>query len=524
GQGHVLFLAADPTAEPLNTWSGNGALWKYIMAYNDTPIAVYPFFNAFGGFNTIQNWGIPPRGAIYDISSVDPPSQRWLWVFMGLYALIAGPLNYLLLRFSGRLELAWLTIPLCVAVGAVVSFQFAQRYRGADVILNKISIVRADGNSVLANVRSYVALYTPRKADFHVSVPGVAATTSYAPPAIPQATARDREGLRPWTLKVAEGETSNLVEMPLNEANTGTFFSDGQVRLAGRFDSSLKVDGRSIAGKLTNHTGQSVDGVLLALGQDVVKLGPMRNGQTKDVRFTFDPSAPSTSPNPAAVKAALSDGKAAQGELTDKLSIIDAFLGSNSSAQPAGLSGLTLMGWLEKSPLPLQIAGLHPNVRETNLYVSSVPLHFPRGLQVLIPSALIESKQIGSFSTTFQRTGQYELNPSGSLAVEFNLPISYSAMISHRLVLHMVGHYSGGRNISSDAAGATLGQIFVYNWQSSNWDAQDLAWGDNVIQQSEQHLSATATVRVRFTYKAPAAQPTASIQFSLDLTDQGNTR
>ncbi|MBV9121133.1 MAG: hypothetical protein JOZ39_10530, partial [Chloroflexi bacterium] len=67
GKGTVMYLAADPTSEPLNTWSGNASLWKYMLAYNSTPLALYPFFNAFGGFSTIQNWGAPPRTAIFNL-------------------------------------------------------------------------------------------------------------------------------------------------------------------------------------------------------------------------------------------------------------------------------------------------------------------------------------------------------------------------------------------------------------------------------------------------------------------------
>ncbi|MHB8620948.1 MAG: hypothetical protein ACYDAG_15485, partial [Chloroflexota bacterium] len=141
---------------------------------------------------------------------------------------------------------------------------------------------------------------------------------------------------------------------------------------------------------------------------------------------------------------------------------------------------------------------------------------------VLIPPALIETKQMGSFSTNFQRPGQYELNPSGSLALEMALPISTRQISDNRLVLHMKGHYSGDpRNLLPSSHGTRLGQYFLYNWQSSTWDPQTLRWGDNAVNNPSAYLSATSTVRVRYTYKAPPQAPTASIQFSLDLTDQG---
>ncbi len=526
GKGDVIFLAVDPTAEPLNTWNGNAALWKYIMAYNSTPLASYASFNAFGGFNTIQNWGVPPRSAIYNIAGVDPPSNRWLLLLTLMFGLVAGPINYVVLRVVDRRELGWLTIPVCIAAASFMSFRIAQQYTGSDLILNKISVVRSDGNSSVANVRTYVSLYTPRKGDFQVSLPGTAAVTSYASPGLPAVAQRQAGTVATnWKLKVTEGDSTTRIDLPLEEANTGTFFSDSQVQLKGKFDSSLKVQGQTISGSVTNHTGESVEDVLLSLGQDVAKLGLMHNGETKSVNFTFDASAPSSAPSPLTIRGALDTRGQAETTMLNRQGVLDAFLGSNSSAQPAGLSGLTLLGWLENSPLPVDVSGANPSLKETNLYVSPLPLSFTRGQDFVIPPALIETSQIGTFSTTFQRTGQYELNPGGSVALQYALPVAAADMTDNKLVLQMNGHYAGAvRGQAPGTPGASLGQIFIYNWQSANWDAQDFSWGNNLVDTPAQYISATSVVRIRFTYKAPPRQPTDSIQFSLDLTDQGQLK
>ncbi|MHB8620100.1 MAG: hypothetical protein ACYDAG_11120, partial [Chloroflexota bacterium] len=337
GKGNVMYLAPDPTSEPLNTWSGNAALWKYLMSYNTTPLAVYPFFNAFGGFSTIQNWGLPPRGAIFNVSSVNMPSIRWLLVFLLAYGAVAGPLNFLILRVAGREELGWVTVPLLIAGGAFVSFRLADQYRGSDLILNKISLVRSEGNSSVASVRSYVSLYSPRQGSFNLSLPGNASISSYAPPGLFQRPFGEARQAGPrWKLQVDESDAGNTVHVPLNVTQTGTFFADSQVKLPGRFDSTLQVHNDQISGRLINHTGQTVDNVVLAVGQNVHKVGRMVNGESKQLSFGFDPNAPSSSPNADAVKAALvgagvssaGDGQGRGG--SNRLSVLDAFLGVNS--------------------------------------------------------------------------------------------------------------------------------------------------------------------------------------------------
>jgi len=523
GKGSVIYLALDPTTEPLNTWSGNAALWKYMMAYNSTPLAVYPFFNAYGGFSTIQNWGLPPRTAIYNISGVDPPSSGWLVVFIGIYALIAGPVNYLVLRLTGHKALGWVTIPVFIAAGAVVSYQFVQQYRGSDLVLNKISLVRSEDDSSQVNVRSYVSLYTPRKGDFELLTPGTASVTSYSRPAAVATPTLDSSNS--WQLKVNEGDTSNRADLPLEVSNTASVLIDSQTKLAGSIQSDLKVQGDKISGSVTNRTGEPVSDVVLAIGSDVYGMGTLNSGQTKPVDFNFSSNSCSNGPDATKVKALLSGATQGDATRSNRESVLDAFLGSSNRNQPSGLSGLTLIGWLKQSPLPVQVAGLHPSVKETNLYVTNLPMQFQRGVDVAIPSALMETKQIGTFSTNFQRNCQYELNPAGSLAVEYALPVAASDMASNKLVLHMVGRYSGNpRSSRPGQQGESLGQIFLYNWQTSDWDAQGFVWGDNVIKDAAPYLSATSTLRVRYTYKAPANQPTTSIQFTLDLTDEGQLR
>jgi hypothetical protein len=422
--------------------------------------------------------------------------------------------------------LAWITIPLFIGGGAYLTHHIAQQYRGSDLILNKVSLIRSDGNSAQANVRTYLSLYTPRKGDFTLVLPGNASVTSFAQPfsgGAPTVGAANNTA-NPWQLKVNEGETNGKVTLPLEVSATGSLLADSQVRLAGKIESNLKAQGDAISGSLVNRTGQDLETVVLAVGGDVQNIGAIRNGQRTDVKLTFTPGASSTGPDVQKVKSALTvDGSA---EDANRNNVLDAFLGANSSAPPSGLSGLVLMGWLPKSPLPVQVQGLNPSISQTNLYVTPLPVDFPRGTAVTIPQALIETKQIGTFSTNYgPRNGQYELNPAGSVAIEFTLPASATEMALDNLALHMNGRYSGNTRVARQpAAGTSLGQIFLYNWSSSDWDAQDFAWGDNPIHDAMPYLSATNSLRVRYTYKPPSTQATASLQFTLDLTAEGQIR
>ena len=198
GLGRVWLTAFDVDGPPFTTWpEGQKAFWTRVQA-EFTPKAVarvQPGQPAPPGMNN------PAMG---DGFSTDPPSllgevQRalenfekvpvvnfgWVALFILVYIVIVGPLDYFLLkRVFKRLELTWITFPAVVVVVSAAAYCTAYYLKGDDLRINKIDIVEYDlGAPQEAYGTSWFTLFSPRIQNYTVSLEPSAPVWVAPPPA-----------------------------------------------------------------------------------------------------------------------------------------------------------------------------------------------------------------------------------------------------------------------------------------------------------------------------------------------------
>jgi hypothetical protein len=157
GFGSVYFFAADPALEPLSDWEGMSDLYLRLLAYRaPTP----RWFNgaAWYNYNASQALGAIPQLGL--------PSVMYVICLLGLYVIIIGPLNFLLLRRAKRRELAWVTIPVLVAVFSCLAYGTGFFFRGTTPILNRLVLAQAWDGVDQARVRALVGVYSPLRARY----------------------------------------------------------------------------------------------------------------------------------------------------------------------------------------------------------------------------------------------------------------------------------------------------------------------------------------------------------------------
>src|SRR5262249_29796469 len=103
GLGRVTFVALDAGLSPLKGWGGGGALWSFLLARD--PSMPVPE-------RTIGVLAQPQmQRALQEIPSLQVPTLRSLTLYLLIFVLVVGPLNYLILRRLDRREWAWLSVP-----------------------------------------------------------------------------------------------------------------------------------------------------------------------------------------------------------------------------------------------------------------------------------------------------------------------------------------------------------------------------------------------------------------------------
>ena len=98
------------------------------------------------------------------------PGIPWLFAAVIGYAVLVGPINFMLLRRLGRRELAWVTVPM-LSLLAVGGFWLAGRERLQNTLVNHATVILADEAGVEAEARTAVAVAAGNGGEKTVSVP-----------------------------------------------------------------------------------------------------------------------------------------------------------------------------------------------------------------------------------------------------------------------------------------------------------------------------------------------------------------
>jgi hypothetical protein len=166
GKGRVAFVALDLSGSPLDAWGGTRLFWERLLLtgaqYGEgLPVDVSPR----------QLRSQQMAYALSNLPSLDLPSVRGLSVLLLVYILLVGPINYLVLRWTRRLQWAWVTIPLLTLLFSGGAFALGYALRGTDLILNQVALVTA-GRDGTAHVDSYVGLFSPSRQSYELEVEG----------------------------------------------------------------------------------------------------------------------------------------------------------------------------------------------------------------------------------------------------------------------------------------------------------------------------------------------------------------
>jgi len=161
GLGRVILVGFDLDQAPFTEWSTpqRWAFWdKLLSEILQRPV------KDFSGAATQQ------RGQLLTdlqrgLETFDVPVIHFGWVtlFILVYILIVGPLDYFVLKkVFKRLELTWITFPTLVILISVLAYTIAYRAKGDGLRINKIDLVEYDLSNVQAYGRSWFSVFSPR--------------------------------------------------------------------------------------------------------------------------------------------------------------------------------------------------------------------------------------------------------------------------------------------------------------------------------------------------------------------------
>jgi hypothetical protein len=170
GLGQVTLVAFDLDQRPFTAWGGQAEFWKKLQ----DKLHVKPFeppADAGNGYKyNPYNYGQfsnELEGALArqleSFTDVPIISFGWVALFILIYIIIVGPLDYLFLKkVVKRLELTWITFPAVVVIVSAVAYFAAYALKGNELKINKIDLVDIDLRSGRAFGNTWFTLFSPR--------------------------------------------------------------------------------------------------------------------------------------------------------------------------------------------------------------------------------------------------------------------------------------------------------------------------------------------------------------------------
>lgn len=175
GLGRVTVVGFDLDQSPFLDYTNRAAFWDYLLREAGSARAALPPPSGGSPNNFNQDaedeWLATLRGHVDTFDGVPVVSFGWVALFIALYTLLIGPVEYLFLKYVlKRLELTWVTFPLIVVSVSAAAYFTAYAIKGDDLKVNKVDLVDIDLAGGRVYGRSWFTVFSPRIDSYTVGV------------------------------------------------------------------------------------------------------------------------------------------------------------------------------------------------------------------------------------------------------------------------------------------------------------------------------------------------------------------
>jgi hypothetical protein len=503
GNGYVDLISLDIVKSPFNAWSGTTIFWQNLLS----PGAAFPMWMpADSSIRQIR------AGSMYypltNQPSLDLPSVRSLAILLLVYIILVGPVNYLVLRWRKKFQLAWVTIPLLTALFTAGAFGLAFVLRGNDILINNISIINLNTDGT-ARVTGYVGVFSPSQSSYSLEVSGSPllspATQGYYDPWSSVSPANSGEA------HFYQGNPAKVTNLNINQWSLNSFNVEALTAQPGEISSNLTLQKGKLTGTIENQTPYTISDTVLIFGVQAEIIGDLEPYQTKEIDITFSNGtngigAPAT--YQIIEKAASgSDTVLYSREFEQKRSILDGalqpygyWLGPDSgissfqSQEQFQLSSFYLIGWMEEAPIEITIDGKAANQKSLSLLTYFPPLNVdPQGFSLppsSIPGKLADTSKNAGYCGG---TDTYVYLENGEATLDFTIPEYLMSTQIDNLTLNIWDDM----NWNAQSDNITLS---IYNWELDTWtEIDEVSNGKTIISDPAGLVNENGAVQVKVT-------------------------
>ena len=289
-QGTIIYLAFDPTLEPILGWQGGSLLWDSLLLHSlGDQLLSHSGISPGIGSSTQQVQPILANrmsGFLQSLlPSTIPPPWRTLGILLFCYILALGPVRFLLVkRLKGRYW-SWRIILSSIVIFSLLSYGLAYIEKGSSILSDSITIAQLSQNGSSARITSYMGVFVPNEGDYQVHIPG----NGLAQPSpdnfsnFQNASASPFTGAHSTVVPLQDGTDVNLQDVNIWTLHTILAEQDRQIHKGLVYQ--LALQNGSLVGTVTNTLGYALSDSFLLMRNDVLSLGHLAAGETKHVQL-----------------------------------------------------------------------------------------------------------------------------------------------------------------------------------------------------------------------------------------------
>lgn len=173
GQGRVTVFAFDLDKSPFVDWNKRANFWENLVnfaGYTMPPLNQKLERN-YGDNNKVDEFGASLQGSLDYFEGVPVVSFGWVALFILIYIILIGPIDYLFLKkVLRRLEWTWITFPVIVISVSAGAYFAAYALKGKDLKINKVDVVDVDLAGKRVDGNTWFTLFSPRIQNYTIGV------------------------------------------------------------------------------------------------------------------------------------------------------------------------------------------------------------------------------------------------------------------------------------------------------------------------------------------------------------------
>lgn len=384
GMGRVVYLGVSPALAPLKGWDGLTPMFKRLMAEHPLRISA----GAMRRGNNSSSYGYYSSGKIYDTygsifdwPGLELPDPILIGVFLLVYIMVVGPVNFVVLRRKRRSEWAWLTIPALVALFSVGAYALAFQAKGGELVAMRANALYTTPDLERADAVQYIGLFSPVRDTYRLEVGEESAVSEinsngYSP------------GSPETPIQVVGGKPTGVGNIQVNTWALRGFMAENELAAQSPLEADLRVGNNVIEGAIRNRSGEGLESVALIRGDAIQRIDYMAPGQSVDVKLSlssrpFASSSPTdliTTPPGVTAPTGYNYGYGSQPDSPEqraynrRLELLNMTLYPLVSDLPSTEMEVLAVAWGPGVPSNLSLVGRTVRYDEINMWTSHLPI------------------------------------------------------------------------------------------------------------------------------------------------------